>query len=171
MFALKNLALELRPISTVLAFLDSYHVVIHLKDWTVNLVSLRSCTERFNRAQELQLRLGFRMLSTAFFITLGPKSFEIARLRVRFDYVVRVIGKRESQYHASGCKTLGSRLYCVESATSPKAIPGHRRRSVCINAGHGAPNLISVHSMNRNIFYIIGVIVVIVIVLKLLGLF
>jgi hypothetical protein len=47
MFALKNLALELRPISTVFAFLDSYHVVIHLKDWTGNLVSLRSCSEQF----------------------------------------------------------------------------------------------------------------------------
>jgi hypothetical protein len=91
MFALKNLVFELRPISTVFAFLDSYRAIIHLKDWTGNMVSLRSCTERFNRAQELQLRLGFRMLSTAFFITLGPKSFEIARLRVRFDYVVRVI--------------------------------------------------------------------------------
>ena len=33
------------------------------------------------------------------------------------------------------------------------------------------PTLISVQSMNRSIFYIIGVIVVIVIVLKLLGLF
>jgi hypothetical protein len=33
------------------------------------------------------------------------------------------------------------------------------------------PTLISVHSMNRSIFYIIGVVVVIVIVLKLLGLF
>ena len=32
-------------------------------------------------------------------------------------------------------------------------------------------NLISVTPMNRNIFYIVGVIVVIVIVLKLLGLF
>ena len=44
-------------------------------------------------------------------------------------------------------------------------------RSVCINAGHRTPTLIPVHRMNRNIFYIIGVIVVIVIVLKLLGLF
>jgi hypothetical protein len=70
------------------------------------------------------------MLSTAFFITFELKRFEIARLHVRFDYVVRVIGKRESQYHASGCKTLGSRLYCVESAMSPKAIPSHRYRSV-----------------------------------------
>jgi len=43
--------------------------------------------------------------------------------------------------------------------------------SVCISAGHRTPTLISVHGMNRNIFYIIGVIVVIVIVLKLLGLF
>jgi hypothetical protein len=40
-----------------------------------------------------------------------------------------------------------------------------------MNAGHRAPTLISVHGMNRSIFYIIGVIVVIVIVLKLLGLF
>jgi hypothetical protein len=47
MFALKNLAFELRPISTVFAFLDSYHAVIYLKDWTGNLVSLRSCSERF----------------------------------------------------------------------------------------------------------------------------
>ena len=86
MFALKNLVFELRPISTVFAFLDSYHAIIHLKNWTGNLVSLRSCSERF-RAE----RKNFRMLSTAFFITLGPKSFEIARLRVRFDYVVRVI--------------------------------------------------------------------------------
>ena len=91
MFALKNLVFELRPISTVFAFLDSYRAIIHLKDWTGNMVSLRSCTERFNRAQELQLRLGFRMLSTAFFITFGLKSFKIARLRIRFDYVVRVI--------------------------------------------------------------------------------
>ena len=44
-------------------------------------------------------------------------------------------------------------------------------RSVCINAGHRSPILIAVRSMNRNIFYIIGVIVVIVIALKLLGLF
>jgi hypothetical protein len=44
-------------------------------------------------------------------------------------------------------------------------------RSVCINAGHPARTLISIHNMNRSIFYIIGVIVVIVIVLKLLGLF
>jgi hypothetical protein len=47
----------------------------------------------------------------------------------------------------------------------------HRRRSARINAGHRKPNLISVTAMNRSIFYIIGVIVVIVIVLKLLGLF
>ena len=39
------------------------------------------------------------------------------------------------------------------------------------NAGRYSLTLISVTSMNRNIFYIIGVIVVIVIVLKLLGLF
>ena len=44
-------------------------------------------------------------------------------------------------------------------------------RLSCINAGHRADALISVHGMNRNIFYVIGVIVVIVIVLKLLGLF
>jgi hypothetical protein len=50
------------------------------------LVSLRSCSERF-RAE----RKNFRMLSTAFFITFGLKSFKIARLRIRFDYVVRVI--------------------------------------------------------------------------------
>ena len=40
-----------------------------------------------------------------------------------------------------------------------------------INAGHYTLTLIAVTSMNRNIFYIIGVIVVVVIVLKLLGLF
>jgi len=91
MFALKNLVFELRPISTVFAFLNSSHAIIRLKDWTGNLVSPRSCSEQFGRAQELQLLLGFRMLSTAFFITFGLKSFEIARLRVRFDYVVRVI--------------------------------------------------------------------------------
>jgi hypothetical protein len=91
MFALKNLVFELRPISTVFAFLNSSHAIIRLKDWTGNLVSLRSCSEQFGRAQELQLLLGFRMLSTAFFITFGLKSFEIARLRVRFDCVVRVI--------------------------------------------------------------------------------
>jgi hypothetical protein len=34
MFALKNLAFELRPISTAFAFLGSYHAVIHLTDWT-----------------------------------------------------------------------------------------------------------------------------------------
>ena len=39
------------------------------------------------------------------------------------------------------------------------------------NAGHRTLTLIRVAGMNRNIFYIIGVIVVIVIVLKLLGLF
>jgi hypothetical protein len=44
-------------------------------------------------------------------------------------------------------------------------------RSICVNAGHRAPNLISVHSMDRSILYIIGVIVVIVIVLKLLHVF
>jgi hypothetical protein len=111
------------------------------------------------------------MLSTAFFITLGLKSFEIARLRVRFHYVVRVIANANHSIIRGAVKTLRGRLYCVESAASPKAILGNRRRSVCINAGHRAPNLITVHSMNRNIFYIIGVIVVIVIVLKLLGLF
>jgi hypothetical protein len=111
------------------------------------------------------------MLPTAFFITLGPKSFEIARLRVRFDYVVRVIVDANHSIMRAAVKPWVADLYCVESAASPKAILGHRRRSVCINAGHRAPNLISVHSMNRNIFYIIGVIVVIVIVLKLLGLF
>ena len=63
------------------------------------------------------------------------------------------------------------RLYCVESTASPKAILCHRPRSVYINAGHRALTLISVFSVNRNIFYIVGVIVVIVIVLKLLGLF
>jgi len=31
------------------------------------------------------------MLSTAFFVTFGLKSFKIARLRMRFDYVARVI--------------------------------------------------------------------------------
>ena len=40
-----------------------------------------------------------------------------------------------------------------------------------VDAGHRTPSLISVPSMSRNIFYIIGVIVVIVIVLKVLGLF
>jgi hypothetical protein len=54
------------------------------------------------------------MLSTAFFITFGLKSFEIARLRIRFDYVVRVIVNVESQPHASGSKTFRSLLYCVE---------------------------------------------------------
>jgi hypothetical protein len=63
------------------------------------------------------------------------------------------------------------RLYYVESTASPKAILCHRRRSVYINAGHRTPTLISVYSVNRNMFYVIGVIVVIVIVLKLLGLF
>jgi hypothetical protein len=52
-----------------------------------------------------------------------------------------------------------------------KAILGHSRRSVWKNAGYRIPTLISIQSMNRSIFYIIGVIVVIVIVLKLLGLF
>ena len=40
-----------------------------------------------------------------------------------------------------------------------------------IKARHRALTLIRIAGMNRNIFYIIGVIVVIVIVLKLLGLF
>jgi hypothetical protein len=75
------------------------------------LVSLRSCSERFGRAQELQLRLGFRMLSTAFFITFGLKSFEIARLRVRFDYVVRVIVNANHSIMRAAVKTLRSRLY------------------------------------------------------------
>jgi len=44
-------------------------------------------------------------------------------------------------------------------------------RSIWINAGHRTLTLIRVAGMNRNIFYIIGVIVVIVIVLKVLGLF
>ena len=38
-------------------------------------------------------------------------------------------------------------------------------------AGHHKQTLISILTVNRSIFYIIGVIVVIVIVLKLLGLF
>ena len=42
---------------------------------------------------------------------------------------------------------------------------------VSINPRHRAFTLIRVAGMNRNIFYIIGVIVVIVIVLKLLGIF
>lgn len=42
---------------------------------------------------------------------------------------------------------------------------------VPINPRHRAFILIQVAGMNRNIFYIIGVIVVIVIVLKLLGVF
>ena len=42
---------------------------------------------------------------------------------------------------------------------------------VPINSRHRAFTLIRVAGMNRNIFYIIGVIVVIVIVLKLLGIF
>ena len=42
---------------------------------------------------------------------------------------------------------------------------------VPINSRHRALTLIRVAGMNRNIFYIIGVIVVIVIVLKLLGVF
>ena len=42
---------------------------------------------------------------------------------------------------------------------------------VPINPRHRALTLIRVAGMNRNIFYIIGVIVVIVIVLKLLGVF
>ena len=42
---------------------------------------------------------------------------------------------------------------------------------VPINPRHRAFTLIRVAGMNRNIFYIIGVIVVIVIVLKLLGVF
>ena len=86
---------------------------------------------------------------------------------MRFDYVIRVIVNANHSIMRVAVK----RCIAVESAASRKAILGHRRRSVCINAGHPAPNLISVHSMNRNIFYIIGVIVVIVIVLKLLGLF
>ena len=39
------------------------------------------------------------------------------------------------------------------------------------NVDHRTRDLVGVAGMNRNIFYIIGVIVVIVIVLKLLGLF
>jgi hypothetical protein len=40
-----------------------------------------------------------------------------------------------------------------------------------VNIDHCIRGLVLVAGMNRNIFYIIGVIVVIVIVLKLLGLF
>jgi hypothetical protein len=51
------------------------------------------------------------MLSTAFFITFGLKSFEIARLRVRFDYVVRVIVNANHSIMRAAVKTLRSRLY------------------------------------------------------------
>ena len=44
-------------------------------------------------------------------------------------------------------------------------------RSICVNAGHRTRALILASNMNRNIFYIIGVIVVIVIVLKVLHVF
>jgi hypothetical protein len=51
--------------------------------------------------------------------------------------------------------------------------PGRSKAAqlVPINSRHDAFTLIRVTSMNRNIFYIIGVIVVIIIVLKLLGVF
>jgi hypothetical protein len=44
-------------------------------------------------------------------------------------------------------------------------------RSICVNAGHRTRALILAPNMNRSIFYIIGVIVVIVIALKLLHVF
>jgi hypothetical protein len=131
MFALKNLAFELRPNSTVFAFLDSYHAVIHLKDWTGNLVSLRSCSERFGRAQELQLRLGFRMLSTAFFITFGLKSFKIAGLRVRFDYVVRVIANADHSIMRAAVKP------CVADCIALSR-PRHQKRFQAIDAAQFA---------------------------------
>jgi hypothetical protein len=53
-----------------------------------------------------------------------------------------------------------------QSGASSNAAP-----LVSINPRHRALTLIRVAGMNRNIFYIIGVIVVIVIVLKLLGVF
>ena len=62
-------------------------------------------------------------------------------------------------------------MHCVEWAASPKVILAIDAVQFCINAGHRAPDLISVHSMDRSIFYIIGVIVVVVIVLKLLHVF
>jgi hypothetical protein len=62
-------------------------------------------------------------------------------------------------------------LHCVEWAASPKVILAIDAVQFCINAGHSAPDLISVYSMDRSIFYIIGVIVVVVIVLKLLHVF
>ena len=53
----------------------------------------------------------------------------------------------------------------------PKRLSDKLPQLVRINARHRTLTLIRVAGMNRNIFYIIGVIVVIVIVLKLLGLF
>jgi hypothetical protein len=50
-------------------------------------------------------------------------------------------------------------------------LPGALWLTRQINAGHRRLTLVRVAAMSRNIFYIIGVIVVIVIVLKLLGLF
>jgi hypothetical protein len=69
------------------------------------------------------------MLSTAFFITFGLKSFEIARLRVRFDYGVRVIANANHSIMRAAVKPCVAD--CItESAASRKAILGHRRRSV-----------------------------------------
>jgi hypothetical protein len=54
-------------------------------------------------------------------------------------------------------------------------IPRNSKHSAAVllrkNPGHRRLTLVWVAAMSRNIFYIIGVIVVIVIVLKLLGLF
>jgi hypothetical protein len=58
-----------------------------------------------------------------------------------------------------------------ENPARQKRVPFFEGRSVSINTSHRTVTLISIRSMNRSIFYIIGVIVVVVIVLKLLGLF
>ena len=58
-----------------------------------------------------------------------------------------------------------------ENPARQKRVPFFEGRSVSINTSHRTVTLISIRRMNRSIFYIIGVIVVVVIVLKLLGLF
>jgi hypothetical protein len=78
------------------------------------------------------------------------------RVLMRFDHVASIIVDANHSIVVTGCKL------CVADCVAAQ---------VWINAGHGTPTLISVAGMNRSIFYIIGVIVVIVIVLKVLGLF
>ena len=76
------------------------------------------------------------------------------------------------------CPRIHNRREATPAAFHPSKNPVRQNhlpffdgRSVSINTTHRTVTLISIRSMNRSIFYIIGVIVVVVIVLKLLGLF